>query len=66
MELPDDVLAYRFLASVNISDHHKQMARATLLELFYRKVKEQLLKVFNDPSVFPSNADIKNASSIKV
>ena len=66
MELPDGVLAYRFLASANISDHHKQLVRATLPELSYQKMKEQLLKVFNDPSVFSSDADIKNESSIKV
>ena len=55
-----------FLASANISDHHKQLVRATLPELSHQKMKEQLLKVINDTSVFSSDADIKNESSIKV
>ena len=42
------------------------MVHATLFELSYQKMKEQLLKVFNDPSVFSSDADIKNESSIEV
>ena len=64
MELPDGVLAYRVLANANISDHLKQLVSATLPELSYQKMKEQLLKVFNDSSVFSSDADIKNVSSI--
>ena len=48
MKLPVGVLAHRFLASANISDHHKQLVRATLPELSYKKMKEQLLKVFYD------------------
>ena len=66
MELPDGVLAYCFLTSANISDHHKQLVHATLPGLSYQKMKEQLLKVINDPSVFSFDTDMKNESSIKV
>lgn len=42
MELPEGVLAYRFINSSNISESHKQLIRATLTELKYTKAKEQL------------------------
>ena len=44
MELPDGVLAYRFLNSVNISSQYKQLVRATLPELSYQSMKDQLKK----------------------
>ena len=52
MGLPDVMLAYKFFKNANISEHHKQLVRATLGELKYNAVKEQLKKVFSDPSNF--------------
>ena len=46
IELPEGVLAYRFLNSANISSHHKQLGRATLPELSYQSMKDQLKKIF--------------------
>ena len=51
MGLPDGVLAYKFLNNANISEHHSWYG-ATLTELKYNTMKEQLKKVFSDPSNF--------------
>ena len=56
MELPDGVLAYRVLNSANISSHHKQLVRATLPELNYQSMKDQLKKIFSDPTSLVSDA----------
>ena len=45
MELPDGVLAYRFLNSANISSHHKQLIRATLPELGYQSISSKRYSV---------------------
>ena len=39
MGLPNSVLVYKFLNNANISEHHKQLARITLSELKYNKMK---------------------------
>ena len=64
MGLPDGVLAYKFLNNANISEHHKQLVRATLSELKYSTMEEQLKKVFSDPSNFTGS--IKEEQNIKV
>ena len=64
MTLSDGVLAYHFLNSANISTHHKELARATLAELKYDNIKEQLKKTFIDPKFFVS--DTKSEPYIKV
>ena len=64
MELRDGVLAYRFLNSANISIHHKQLVRATLPELSYQSMKDQLKKIFSDPTNLVSDA--KQEQAIKV
>ena len=64
MELPDGVLAYRFLNSANISSHHKQLVRATLSELSYQSMKDQLKKIFSDPTNLVSDA--KQEQAVKV
>ena len=56
MELPDGVLAYQFLNSANISSHHKQLVRATLPEMSYQSMKDQLKKIFSDPTNLVSDA----------
>ena len=46
MEMHDGVLTYRLLNNVNISESHKQLIRATLPDLRYTTLKEQLKRVF--------------------
>ena len=43
MGLPGGVLAYKFLNNANISEHHKQLVRATLSELKYNTMKEFII-----------------------
>ena len=64
MTLPDGVLAYRFLSNAYISAHYKELARATLSELKYDNMKEQLKKIFSNPKTFVS--DTKSEPYIKV
>ena len=64
MELPDGVLTYRFLNRANVSSHHKQLVRATLPELSYQSMKDQLKKMFSDPTNLVS--DTKQEQAIKV
>ena len=64
MGLSDGMLAYKFLNNANISEHHKQLVQATLSELKYNTMKEQLKKVFSDPSNFTGS--IKEEQNIKV
>ena len=46
MEIHDGMLAYRLLNKANISESHKQLIRATLPDLKYTTMKEQLKRVF--------------------
>ena len=46
MEIHDGVLAYRLLNNTTISESHKQLIRATLPDLRYTTMKEQLKRVF--------------------
>ena len=64
MELPEGVLAYRYLNGANISEAHKQLVRATLTELKYTNMKEQLKKIFSDPTNFMSS--VKEEPKIKI
>ena len=48
MEIHDGVLAYRLLNGANLSESHKQLVRATLREMKYDTMKEQLKKVFTN------------------
>ena len=48
MEIHDGVLAYRLLNGANLSESHKQLVRATLNEMKYDTMKEQLKKVFTN------------------
>ena len=64
MDLPDDVLAYKILSNANISEHYKQLVRATLSELKYNTMKELLKKVFGDLLNFTGS--IKEEQNIKV
>ena len=46
--MSEDILAYRLLRSANISQHHEQLARATISDLNYQNMKLQLKKIFGD------------------
>ena len=50
MELPNGVLAYRVLESANLSTENEKLARATIKELTYKNMCEQLRKMFVDIS----------------
>ena len=59
MALPDGVLN-----NANISEEHKQLARATLTELKYENMKDQIKKDFSDPKNF--SGIVQDERSIKV
>ena len=59
MALPDSVLN-----NANISEEHKQLARATLTELKYENMKDQIKKDFSDPKNF--SGIVQDERSIKV
>ena len=42
MSLPDVVLVYKFVGNASISEYYKQLVRATLNELKYNTMKQQL------------------------
>ena len=50
MELPNGVLEYRVLKSANLSRENEKLARATIKELTYKNMCEQLRKIFVDIS----------------
>ena len=55
-----NILAYRMLISVNLSQHHEELARATISKLSYDSMKLQLRKIFGD------NGEPMNRSSVKM
>ena len=59
MILPTGVLAYRLLQSANISEHHQQLARATIGDLNYENMLSQLKKIFGDSSTL-NDSDLTN------
>ena len=48
MILPDSILAYKFLTNASLSESNLKLVKATLSELTYEKVKEQMRKIFGD------------------
>ena len=61
-KLSTDVLAYRLLKSANISKQHEQLAKATLDELKYDQMKNQLKKIFGDSCRPTGSSDIGELS----
>ena len=49
----DDSLAYRLLKSANLSEQHEQLAKATISDLKFDIMKNQLKKIFGDFSCIP-------------
>ena len=46
----DNILAYRLLKSANLSNNHKELIKATIPELKYDLMEDQLKKTFSDAS----------------
>ena len=57
----DDILAYRLLKNANLSEQNEKLAKATVDELTYDKVKAKLKSIFGDSSDPPAC----NSSNIK-
>ena len=51
IKLPDEVLAYRYPNSANLSKQLKEIVRATVDDLKYEEMVDQVKKVFNDPTI---------------
>ena len=50
----DDLLAFRLLRSANLSDHHQQLAKATITDLTYNNMKQKLKTIFGEASAIPT------------
>ena len=48
MELPDGVLAYRFLHSANLKEDEIKLCRATISDFTYEEMKRKVLSLFGD------------------
>ena len=48
--MSDDILAYRLLKSANLSSYHEELIKATIADLKYNIMKDQLKKTFSDAS----------------
>ena len=59
---PCDILAYRLLKSANLSNNHEELIKATIPELKYDLMKDQIKKSFSDT---PRNIPRKNEEVIK-
>ena len=51
--MSDDILAYPLLKSANLSEQHEQLAKATISDLKFDIMKDQLKKVSGDLSCIP-------------
>ena len=54
--MSDDILAYRLLKSADLSEQHEQLAKATVSDLKYDLMKDQLQRIFGDLSAIPTVA----------
>ena len=63
MEIPDTVLTYRLLNSANLFEHHKQLVRATVTDMKYSVMKDQLKNVFTNTA---STSHIKEEPPVKL
>ena len=48
MDLPDGVLAYRFLHSANLKEEEMQLCRATIKEFKYKDMQQKVLSLYGD------------------
>ena len=58
-ELSQNVLAYRLLKSANLTDKDEQLLKATVKEMTYDGVKDQLRKIFSGRVTEEGNVNIK-------
>ena len=65
MELPDGILAYKLLLNANLPEQHERLVKATITELNYTTMKNQLKKIFDDviQKEKLTSADVKLESS---
>ena len=54
-EMSDDILAYRLLKNANLKQSKEQLIKATISDLCYNLMKEQLKKIFSDLSSSSTN-----------
>ena len=47
--MSDTILAYQLLKSANLSTHHEGLIKATIPDLQYSIIKDQLKKLFQEP-----------------
>ena len=52
MTLPKSVLACKFLNNANISEQHKQLVGATVTEVKYENMKNQIKNIFSESISF--------------
>ena len=48
--MPDNILAYRLLKSVNLSSYYEELVKAAIPDLQYNIMKDQLKKTLSDAS----------------
>ena len=50
ISMSDNILVYQLLKSANLSTHHEELIKATIPDLQYNIMKDQLKKTFYDAS----------------
>ena len=66
--MSSDILAYRLLKSANLSEHNEQLAKATITELTYDKMKMQLKKIFGataSPDNLADEIKVESVNSVE-
>ena len=52
--MSDDILAYRLLKAANLTPQHEELIKATITDLKFDSMKEQLKKTFSDSTLTPT------------
>ena len=52
--IPDDIIAYCLLKCANLSEQHKQLAKAIVSDLKYELMKDQLKRIYGDLHAIPT------------
>ena len=66
MTISEGAVAYRLLNSAGLSESHKQLVRATVSEMKYEAMKNQLTKVFTNTCRSSSSSNLSPDINIKV
>ena len=56
---PDDIIAFRLLKNANLSETDHRLAKATVEELQYEKMKEKLISLFSDSELSSTTVKIE-------